>query len=53
MAVVGLTGDLSLITTESPFVSEPIYRGKLAGEYVYAVGSAPVGATDVIIVGYT
>lgn len=53
MALIGLTGDLSLVSPTSPFVSQPIYRGRVGGEYVYAVGSAPVGATDVIIVGYT
>lgn len=53
MALVGLTGDLSLVTPESPFVSRPIYRGIVGGDYVYSVGSAPPGATDVIIVGYT
>jgi len=31
----------------------PIYRGRVGGEYVYSLGSAPVGATDVVIVGYT
>jgi len=30
----------------------PIYRGFLSGQYVYTVGTAPVGAADVIIVGY-
>lgn len=34
-------------------LSIPIYRGQVAGEYVYTVGSVPMGATDVIIVGYT
>lgn len=34
-------------------LSIPIYRGRVAGEYVYAVGSVPLGAADVIIVGYT
>lgn len=30
----------------------PVYRGFLAGQYVYSVGTAPVGAADVIIAGY-
>lgn len=30
----------------------PIYRGFLSGQYVYSVGTAPVGAADVIIAGY-
>ena len=30
----------------------PIYRGFLLGQYVYSLGTAPVGAADVIIVGY-
>ena len=34
-------------------LSIPIYRGRVAGEYVYAAGSEPAGATDVVIVGYT
>lgn len=33
--------------------ARPIYRGKLGGEYVYSVGSVPIGASDIIIVGYT
>lgn len=31
----------------------PIYRGRVGAEYVYAIGSIPIGATDVIIVGYS
>lgn len=31
---------------------QPVYRGKLGGEYVYSVGSIPIGASDIIIVGY-
>lgn len=31
---------------------QPIYRGKLGGEYVYSIGSIPIGASDIIIVGY-
>lgn len=29
-----------------------VYRGKSGGEYVYSTGSAPAGATDVVVVGY-
>lgn len=27
------------------------YRGRLLGEYVYSVGSPPVGATDIVAIG--
>lgn len=30
-----------------------IYRGKVGGVYVYSVGGAPDGATDIVIIGYT
>lgn len=29
-----------------------VYRGKVAGVYVYSVGAAPSDASDIIIVGY-
>ncbi|NBP02328.1 MAG: hypothetical protein EBU90_19865 [Proteobacteria bacterium] len=31
---------------------QAIYRGKIGGNYVFKTGSPPVGATDVVIVGY-
>lgn len=31
---------------------QPIFRGKIGGNYVYKVGSPPIGATDVVIIGY-
>ena len=31
---------------------QAIYRGKIGGEFVFKLGSPPVGATDVVIVGY-
>ena len=34
-------------------IIQPIYRGKLGGEYVYSLGSPPGGASDIIIIGYT
>lgn len=49
-----LADDLNLIGIIGvPDVSQPIYRGKLGGEYVYSLGSPPGGASDIIIVGYT
>ena len=49
-----LANDLNLIGIIGvPDVSQPIYRGKLGGEYVYSIGSPPGGASDIIIVGYT
>jgi hypothetical protein len=30
-----------------------IYRGFLAGNYVYNIGSPPVGATDIVVIGKT
>jgi hypothetical protein len=33
--------------------SQPIYRGRLGSIYVYRTGSPPVGATEVVIVGFT
>lgn len=30
----------------------PIYRAKIGNEYVYSLGSPPIGGSDVIIVGY-
>lgn len=32
--------------------SQPIYRGLVGGNYVYNLGNPPIGATDVVIVGY-
>ena len=49
-----LANDLNLIgTTGVPDVSQPIYRGKLGGEYIYSLGSPPGGASDIVIIGYT
>lgn len=49
-----LTNDLNEIgITGIPDVSQPIYRGNIGGQYVYSLGSAPVGASDIIIIGYT
>lgn len=49
-----LAGDLNLIGIIGvPDVSQPIYRGRLGGEYVYSIGSAPGGASDIVIIGYT
>jgi hypothetical protein len=31
---------------------QPLYRGFLSGEYVYSLGTAPIGATDIVIIGY-
>lgn len=31
---------------------QPLYRGFLSGEYIYSLGTAPVGATDIVIIGY-
>ncbi len=47
-----LLGDLNLIQTSTQ-AEQPIYRGRVGGEYIYNVGSAPVGATDIVIIGYT
>ena len=30
--------------------SSPLYRGLVGSEYVYSVGTPPVGATDIVIV---
>jgi hypothetical protein len=39
-------------TVTTGTTSVPIYRGFLAGNYVYQTGSPPGGATDITIVGY-
>lgn len=31
----------------------PIYRGILAGNFVFNVGSPPAGATDIVVIGET
>lgn len=36
----------------NPAIQQPIYRGVVGGNYVYNIGKPPVGATDVVIVGY-
>lgn len=48
--------DWSLARNSDPAVaseSEPIFRGRSGGVYVYQTGSPPAGATDVVIVGFT
>ena len=54
------TADILLAPVTSPdsffpnpkAFSSPIYRGLVGGNYVYNVGSPPLGATDVVIIGY-
>lgn len=46
--------DIVTSTTTIEGQSRPIYRGILAGSYVYSIGSPPGGgATFITIIGYT
>jgi len=40
-------------TVAGSTASQPIFRGFLAGSYVYATGAPPGGATDIVVIGYT
>lgn len=49
-----LADDLNLIgITGVPDISEPVYRGLVGMTYVFSVGTPPIGATDIVIIGYT
>ncbi|MFA6049666.1 MAG: hypothetical protein WC761_00445 [Candidatus Paceibacterota bacterium] len=46
--------DFSIVTpAASAATTSAIYRGRLAGNYVYSTGTPPGGgATDIVIIGY-
>lgn len=46
------TSKIPYASIRNPAIQQPIYRGLVGGNYVYNVGNPPLGATDVVIVGY-
>jgi hypothetical protein len=49
-----LAEDLNLIGAIGiPDISEPVYRGLIGVTYVFSIGTPPIGATDIVIIGYT
>jgi hypothetical protein len=46
------TSKILYANIRNPAIQQPIYRGLIGGNYVYNVGNPPIGATDVVIVGY-
>lgn len=42
--------DQFLNTVYATIPQQIIYRGRLGSDYVYSVGSPPLGATDVVII---
>lgn len=48
----GFLVNTQTVITSTGSTITPYYRGRLGGNFVYSSGTPPVGATDIVILGY-